>query len=180
VRAIYHLKGWNPSPVAEASFRKAAITPKEISLLAKPHREYVGDGASTLIDLNRGSKDHKDGHWLGFESIHTGVDIVLEKDQQVNSVTISALSAPNSWIFFPAAIEVYQGERPEQLKLVQQVVYEVEKPTSEVTQRFFDIPLSGHSGKHLRIVVKSRMKNPDWHASAGSNSWVFIDEILLN
>ena len=180
VRAIANLKGWTSSPIAEASFRKAAITPKEIELLAKPHREYVGIGATTLIDLNRGSKDHRDGHWLGFEAIHTGVDITLEDNQAVNSVSISALSAPNSWIFFPAAIEVYQGERPEQLELVHKAAYEVEKPTSEVTQRFFDIPLSGQSGKHLRIVIKSRMKNPDWHASAGSNSWVFLDEILLN
>ncbi|MDA0380547.1 MAG: chitobiase/beta-hexosaminidase C-terminal domain-containing protein [Bacteroidetes bacterium] len=180
VRVIARLKGWNSSPIAEASFRKAAITPKEIKLLAKPHREYVGDGATTLIDLKRGSKDHKDGRWLGFEAVHTGVDIVLENDQPLKSITLSALSAPNSWIFFPAAIEVYQGERVEQLELVHRAVYEVEKPTSEVTQQFFDLPLSGHSGKHLRIVIKSRMKNPDWHASAGSNSWVFIDEILLN
>ena len=181
VRAIANLNGWNSSTIAEASFRKAAITPKEISLLAKPHREYVSNGATTLIDLNQGSKDHKDGRWLGFEAIHTGVDIVLENDQPLNSITISALSAPNSWIFFPAAIEVYQGSSANDLELVQRKDYEVEKPTSEVTQRFFDLPLSGgHSGKQLRIVIKSRMKNPDWHTSAGSNSWIFLDEILLN
>ena len=180
IRAVSVLEGWNASGVAEASFRKSAITPKEIKLLATPHREYVGNGAQTLVDLSRGTKDHKDGNWLGFEAVHTGVDIVLDANQPLHTVTVSALSAPNSWIFFPAAIEIYQGPSTDQLALVHRASFEVEKPTSEITQRFFDLPLDGQGGQQLRIVIKSRMKNPSWHASAGSNSWVFIDEILLN
>ena len=110
--------------------------------------------------------------------MHTGAEVYFDTPQTINTLTVSALSATGSWIFFPAAIEVYEVSDEE--KLIQKSTYEAEGPGGEVKQRFFDIDLKGQSVKHLKIVVKSRMKNPQWHASPGSPSWVFMDEILFN
>jgi len=178
LRVRTYLNGWKASPEASAHFRKSSITPTSIKLIAPAHRSYQAKGAETLTDLTPGSLDHKDGEWLGFEAMHTGAEVYFDTPQTINTLTVSALSATGSWIFFPAAIEVYKVSDEE--KLIQKATYEAEGPGGEVKQRFFDLDLKGQSVKHLKIVVKSRMKNPQWHASQGSPSWVFMDEILFN
>jgi uncharacterized membrane protein len=179
LRVRSYLEGWKKSPEAAAHFRKASLTPATVKLLAPAHRSYTASGAETLIDLTHGSLDHKDGKWLGFEAMHTGAEVTFDQPQSINTISISALSATGSWIFFPAAIEVYEIT-PDGQRLLERATYEAEGPGGEVKQQFFDLNLKSQSVAHLKIVVKSRMKNPAWHASPGSPSWVFMDEILFN
>lgn len=179
LRVVSYLEGWKNSPEASAHFRKASLAPTTVKLLAPAHRSYTANDAETLVDLTPGSLDHKDGKWLGFEAMHTGAEVTFDQPQTINTVSISALSATGSWIFFPAAIEVYEIT-PDGQRLLEKATFAAEGPGGEVKQQFFDLNLKGQTVDHLKIVVKSRMKNPTWHASPGSPSWVFIDEILFN
>ena len=180
VRAITHKKGWGMSEVASADFRKSALDYKEVHLLAQPNEKYAAQGGKSLVDLKRGSTNFVDGMWLGFEGIHSGAEITLRKPEVIHSVSVGALSAPASWIFFPTAIEVYASTNGTDYKLIAKKSFEPIAPTNDISKKFFDLKIPDTQTQHFKVVVKSPLKNPDWHPNPGGKSWLFIDEIILD
>ena len=180
VRAITHMKGWGMSEVAQADFKKSALDYKQVSLLATPNEKYAAQGGNSLVDLKRGSTNFVDGMWLGFEGVHTGADITLERTEKIKSISIGALSAPASWIFFPAAVEIYSATNGKDYTLIAKKSFAPIDPTNDISKKFFDISIPETQTQHLKVVIKSPLKNPSWHPNPGGNSWVFIDEIILD
>lgn len=179
LKAITHMKGWGMSEVAQADFKKSALDFEDVSLLGIPNEKYSAQGGKSLVDLKRGSTNFVDGMWLGFEGTHTGANMTLKKSETIKSVSVGALSAPASWIFFPAAIEVYTSKNGAEFKLVGKKSYKPIAASNDISKKFFDISIPETKTKHIKVVIKSPLKNPDWHPNPGGKSWVFVDEIIL-
>ena len=173
------MKGWGMSEVAQADFKKSALDFEDVSLLGIPNEKYSAQGGKSLVDLKRGSTNFVDGMWLGFEGTHTGANMTLKKSETIKSVSVGALSAPASWIFFPAAIEVYTSKNGADFKLVGKKSYKPIAASNDISKKFFDISIPETQTKHIKVVIKSPLKNPDWHPNPGEKSWVFVDEIIL-
>ena len=58
------------------------------------------------------------------------------------------------------------------------MITEGNQEKGEVTKVFsFKAPKT--SIRYVKFEVKGTKQLPDWHPSAGGNSWVFIDEIVV-
>ena len=180
VKAVTHTQGWNLSEVNSSSFKKIAFSFNSVTLNKKPNDRYKGHGANTLFDQKRGTINFVDGNWIGYESSHFTATIQLNTEELVSSVSIGALSSPEKWIFYPTGFTIWTSDNGTDFKLVKKQKVGTEKINTLTRFRFFDVDIPPTQAKYVKVQVRSQLKNPSWHPNPGGNSWLFVDEIILN
>ncbi len=180
LKAVTYMEGWGLSAVAEADFKKSNIDYSKVELLEIPNEKYTANGGKSLVDLKRGSTNFVDGMWLGFEGKNSEAILTLSKSEKVNSMAVGTLSAPASWIFYPIGLEIFSSNNGIDYKKIAQQSYSPEEPNNDVKKKFLEISFPEVAATHLKVVVKSPLKNPEWHPNPGGKSWIFIDEIIVD
>lgn len=180
VNAMVLKEGWEPSEISTQSFKTTAVDYVDVSLNKPPHEKYRGQFGKTLVDLKRGSTNFVDGNWLGYEGSHFSTTLTLKESKEISTVSIGALSAPTSWIFYPVGLQVYISDNGKQFKQIKSMQLPKEEPNNSVSLKFFDIEIPPTQAKYVKIEIRSPLKNPSWHPNPGGKSWIFIDEIILN
>jgi uncharacterized membrane protein len=180
VKAIAVKKDWEPSFITERTFIKNNIAYTDVKLLSTPNEKYKGQKGKTLIDQKRGSLNFVDGNWLGFEGKHLNAILELKEQNTISKVSVGALSAPASWIFYPTAIIISSSKDGVNFKEIGRKNMGIESPNAEVKLTFFEMEFTPTDAKYVKLQIQSPIKNPDWHTNPGGKSWIFIDEIVLN
>ncbi|MFM2363929.1 MAG: hypothetical protein RLZZ316_2831, partial [Bacteroidota bacterium] len=107
IKAIVSVNGVEKQTLSQAFiFNKA--TAQTITLATTPSKNYPGDGAFTLVNgiwNERGLQ--KRNEFLGFSGANLDAVIEMSSLQIIKEVNVGILEAVNSWIYRPAAIEVY-------------------------------------------------------------------------
>ena len=140
--------------------------------------EYSGGGDNALVDGILGSDDYKDGRWQGFYGIDADIEIDLGKWSKVNCLDIGFLVNAHDWILRPDTIEVYSCSNGKDYTLqgIFPVATEVTREGNFVFREKIEVPLST---RLLRIVVKNPGKLPEGLPGAGYDSWIFMDEVMV-
>lgn len=188
LRASAHLKvmqtkaGWLPSPVSEKRLVKAGVRIEEADLLIPASGKYTASGARSLIDLQKGSSSFTDGKWLGYEGKHMAARLDLGKDRPVASLVISTLSRPASWIFFPTGAKIYSSLDGQSFQLLKEERWPIrDKEVADEEMSYLKVNLPENTTtRYLKVEIESPLRNPVWHPNPGGNSWIFIDEILVD
>jgi hypothetical protein len=141
---------------------------------------YSGGGDNALSDGILGSDEaYDDGHWQGY----WGQDVDAEYDfgnaTQVKTITMRFLQNTNAWILAPETIEVYSSNDGTNWKLIR---------TEHFTPDFHYYGAIVHThairnlkinSRYLRVVAKNPGKLPQWHPGKGGDSYLFVDEIVI-
>lgn len=180
LQAVVMKEGWKPSKTSTQKFKTTSVDYLDVALNKSPNEKYKAQEGKTLIDLKRGSTNFVDGAWLGYEGSHFSTILTLTENKAISSVSVGALSAPASWIFYPVGITVYTSENGKQYKRVKSMKLPKEEPSNDVSMAFFDMEIPPTKAKYVKVEIKSPLKNPSWHPNPGGNSWIFVDEIILN
>ena len=140
--------------------------------------EYSGGGDNALVDGTLGSDDYKDGRWQGFYGIDADLEIDLGKWSKVSTIDIGFLVNAHDWILRPNVVEVYGSYDGKNYTLRGSfpITTEVTHEGNFTFREKFDIPIST---RLLRIVVKNPGKLPEGLPGAGYDSWIFMDEIVV-
>jgi len=168
--------GWDPSPIVTKEYLKGGIPIAKVDLREEPSGKYQGQGAKSLMDYRKGTTSFTDGEWLGFEGKHMTVRLDLGSAKEVSSVSVSALSAPGSWIFFPKGLRI----RGESASIAEQTWPSTDQQIANAEMQFFTLSFDPVETRYLDLEVISPLQNPAWHPNPGGRSWIFIDEVLVN
>ncbi|WP_411029815.1 c-type cytochrome domain-containing protein [Spongiimicrobium sp. 3-5] len=171
---------WEPSLPSSADFLKSKVEISSISLVNNPHPKYTGKEGLTLMDLKRGSTNFVDGNWLGYERQHMTAIIELKKAYRVSNVSVGSLSVPGNWIFPPVGYTVWGSTDGTSYKKLKTVKLPKLEPSIIVERNAYDINFDPVLLKKIKILVQSPLKNPEWHQAPGGDSFIFLDEIVLN
>ena len=160
-------------------FHKGMGRLKQLNSPAGNYRpEYSGGGDNALVDGTLGSDDYQDGHWQGFYGTDADLEIDLGTWTKINSVEIGFLVNAHDWILRPNKVEIYSSYNG-----IDYTLRETFPITTEMTnegnftfRERFDIPIST---RLLRIVVKNPGKLPKGLPGAGYDSWIFMDEVVV-
>ena len=142
--------------------------------------EYSGGGDNALLDGTLGSDDYKDGHWQGFYGIDADLEIDLGSITKVNALNIGFLVNAHDWILRPDVVEVYTSNDGKNYKPFKTFNLSTDislKGNHTFRERFATPNLST---RYLRIVVKNPGKLPEGLPGAGYNSWIFMDEVMVD
>lgn len=141
--------------------------------------EYSGGGDNALVDGTLGSDDYKDGRWQGFYGIDADLEIDLGKWTKVNALNIGFLVNAHDWILRPDTVEVYTSSDGKNYRLAKTFALKTEfteKGNFVFRERFETYSLST---RYLKIVVKNPGLIPEGLPGSGYDSWVFMDEIIV-
>jgi len=180
LQAVVMKKGWKQSKISTQKFKTTSVDYLDVALNKSPNEKYKAQEGKTLVDLKRGSTNFVDGAWLGYEGSHFTTIMTLKENKEISSVSVGALSAPASWIFYPVGLTVYTSENGKQFKRVKSIKIPKEEPNNDVSLAFFDMEIPPTKAKYVKVEITSPLKNPSWHPAPGGASWIFVDEIILN
>jgi hypothetical protein len=141
---------------------------------------YSAGGDNALLDGVLGSDDsYADGHWQGYWGVDVDVEMDFGKAIDVNSVSMRFLQNTFNWILAPRIVEIYTSADGKNYKLARQHILEPDFRLSG--NRVNPVAVHGLNinTRYMRVVAKNPGKLPDWHPAKGNDSYLFVDEIVV-
>lgn len=175
VKAIAVDARGNQSKVAEAHYVRYTRD-KDLTYITKPDPQYYAGGEVGLVDNLRGKVNYRIGGWQGFTT-DCEVVIDLREKKPVTQVGAGCLEEQRAWIFYPVGMEVYVSDDGKDYKLFGKTTLNVARSEGAHIQ---DLVVKGKANaRYVKIVIKNYGKLPEWHLSAGEQSWLFVDEVWV-
>jgi hexosaminidase len=146
---------------------------------------YAGNGDKNLVDGRLGSIDFRDGNWQGFWGENIDITIDLGKSEPIMSVGANFYQYANSWIFLPKEVRIELSEDGEiWTALTPYKNTEVDLSNQKRIKYMYAITPYGlkdlPQARYIRLQAIGIGKVPKGHEAEGQDSWLFIDEIMID
>ncbi|MCG2609937.1 glycoside hydrolase family 20 protein [Flavobacterium sp. SM15] len=175
VKAAYFENGKQKSTIIEQPFFITKSTGKKISLTHLPHENYGIGGSFTLVDGMRGNMEKYGRDWIGFWGKDLEAVIDLDKKQAVSKVSLDVLTNDGSWIHYPKFVEVLVSNDGKIFQSVKKVSTEEILKSKGIVNLIFD----QQNVQYVKVIAPNAGKIPDGKPGAGSDCWLFVDEIMI-
>jgi len=173
IKAAYFENGLQKSAEIEQAFHFNKATGKAITLVQEPHESYNSGGAFTLVDGIVGNRSKFGRDWLGFSGKDLNATIDLGTATTIHQVSVSVLSNEGSWIYYPNTIEILLSNDGKEFKSVKQVLLSDIKSVNGLVVVNFE----SQSAQFIKVIATNLGKIPNGMPGAGSDAWLFVDEI---
>ncbi|MEI6681924.1 MAG: sialate O-acetylesterase [Bacteroidota bacterium] len=160
-------------------------------------QQYTG-GTNALLDGIEASEKFYDGHWQGYLGDDFDGVIDLGKPGTLDSISVSVLEDPASWIFLPVRIEISTSPDGISYAKVAEFTPSGNVQKKEPVRRTFawsscgndsgdaakGNPLPGSArplkaARYVRVFAQNIGHCPKGHPGAGEKAWLFLDEIKI-
>jgi hexosaminidase len=167
------------SPTVEQKFiaHKANFKRVEYSFPVSP--SYPGGGAWGLTDMIRGGVDHHSGRWQGFSRVDCEVTIDLGQIEQISRIMTGCLQNVPAHIFFPDSVRYALSIDGTNFTQLPSVVNTVPQYQDGVMMKDFTAEFTTTATRFVKVLAKNVGVCPPWHQAAGTEAWVFVDEIVV-
>jgi hypothetical protein len=148
-----------------------------------PAAKYAKGDLAVLTNGVRGASDFK-VHWLGWEGVDFTLNLDLGKPVATREISLSTLSDERSWILHPDRVTCSVSSDGVAFREVGTRALRGGHQGEETIHAFswtddMSDPGSFAGVRFIRFHIEGTKHLPDWHASAGGLSWVFVDEIVV-
>ena len=166
------------SRTAEATFIKK---PNDwtVKITSKYSRQYNGGGDEGLIDGIRGTVNFASGEWQGYQGQDFVATVDLQKETEINKVGGGFLQVARSWIWMPTHVEFETSTDGVNFTRVADIKTDLSPEDMESKMRDYLQAISPVKARYVRVKAYNLGKIPPWHPGAGSDAFIFVDEILL-
>jgi hypothetical protein len=176
-------EGSEVRPPGRARFARPDTLPHRavgspVTLAVEPNPRYADIDPSVLTDGQVGTRDFTDGRWLGFQGRVLDAVVDLGTPQVVRRVGLACMQNQAPWIFLPRSVEVSVSSDGEHWQAVSRRDLPVER-SDEIRAEVIVLPVDSGPIRHVRVLADPVDPLPDWHPGAGSPSWIFADEIVV-
>lgn len=173
-----HPKTLVESVVGKASFYKRNSN-RKVQYNYPYHNQYTAGGDLGLVDLMRGGSDFRTGAWQGFQGQDLVITVALDSIEEISSLSAGFLQDINSWIWMPTEVEFLYSMDGEQFHSIKKLGHEVSSEEYGVFTTEIGCTLSPRKAKYIQLKAKQYGTIPDWHLGKGGQSFIFIDEIII-
>ncbi len=173
IKAKSFKAGFLPSEAIVVEIIGARSHPFDSIAVAPVPQKYPANGWKTLCDNHLGDEKFQK-NWLGFEAKAVELQLFFAKKYPISNISIGLLRQQPSWIFLPAAIEVYDKKG----KMLLRQTLPIEATELPSDQKIVNIEMPSHRHKSLKIKLIALPTLPEWHPGAGNNGWIFLDEVM--
>nr|WP_319267747.1 family 20 glycosylhydrolase [uncultured Draconibacterium sp.] len=139
---------------------------------------YESTGEYALVNGIKGTKNHADGNWKGFNGNDFVGTVDLGDETEFSSVKVGVLQNIGAWIFYPSQMVVEGSDDGTTFKKIGSVKNKVS--TADGERQIQELVVNKKaSARYLRVTVKNLGVCPKGHAGAGDPAWLFVDEIIV-
>ena len=180
IKAKAFKPGWISSDLMENRFFKAGLQPDSVTNILPPDAQYRGEGAQTLIDLVKAEVNNtRSGKWLGYRNNKMETLFIFNRPVIVSTVTLSTLIDIGGYIMPPTTIEVWGGDEPNNLKLLNRLRPQQATKAQPAYLHPFECSFKPVEIKYLKLIAVPLPKLPPWHPGKGDKGWIFVDEVFI-
>ncbi|MBV9216145.1 MAG: GH92 family glycosyl hydrolase [Acidobacteria bacterium] len=167
------------SQIAEATYN---IIPNDwtVKIDSKYNRQYTGGGPEGLIDGIRGTTSLASGEWQGYQGQDFVATIDLQRQTQVSKVGGGFLQVARSWIWMPTHIEFEASIDGVNFTRVADIKTDIDPTDMNEQTRDYVQSITPVNARYIRVHAYNLGTIPAWHPGAGSQAFIFVDEILIN
>jgi uncharacterized membrane protein len=181
LQAIACKQGWFCSKLFESVVFVEGKKALQAELLSPPDKQYLGEGAASLLDGRKGFADNfREPSWLGYRDnvFAAGFDFG-SNPLFLKKLVLSYGDNLGSYIFPPTEVEVWGGKSNGDLRLLK--TEKVEQPSGYRPQHTGAIAITINESKYnyYKVVAKPVSKLPPWHGGKGQKGWFFVDEVFF-
>ena len=179
VKAIAIDGSGSSSLVATANYLKIPHN-WSIRLISKYSSQYPGGGDLALIDGIRGTANWSGGVWQGYQGQDFVAVIDLGKTETISRVGAGFLQDIGAWIWMPRQVDFEVFADGQSFAHVVTIPSDVPENNYNVVIKDFVKTIGPQKARYIRIRAHNYGKVPSWHAGAGGDAWIFVDEIIIN
>jgi putative alpha-1,2-mannosidase len=151
-----------------------------VKLFSTYNRQYTGGGEQGLIDGIRGTTNFASGEWQGYQAQDFVAVIDLQREMEIKSVGGGFLQVARSWIWMPTKIEFEVSNDNVNFTKIAELKTDVAPEDMEHKIRDYKTRISTPvRARYLRVKAANFGKIPAWHPGAGSDAFIFVDEIFI-
>jgi len=164
-----------PAVLKEYDAHKGLSALKELK--DPPNEKYNAGGPEALTNGLKGPDDNYGGdEWLGFLGKDLEATLDLNSVQKVHQVEMRFYNSPGQWIYPPRGFRIFAGNDINHLQQIQFTLETTEMgKISKSTLRLNE----GVEAQYIRVVADRFGIIPDGAQGAGSEAWLFCDEIIV-
>lgn len=166
------------SSVAEATFYKRPNN-WSVRIVSPYSSQYTGGGDDAIVDGLRGTPNFASGEWQGYQGRTFEAVIDLKKETVVREVGGSFLQVVRSWIWMPDRIEFDVSTDGVNFMRVAEIEPGFPQQEMEPVMQEFATTVTPTRVRYVRVRAHNIGKIPSWHAGAGGDPWIFVDEIFI-
>ena len=142
---------------------------------------YTAGGEKGLVDGKLGTFDFRDGNWQGFLRDDVNISVKFKSLTVSNEIRINFYQYNNSWIFIPIEVAVQHSIDGVTWNSFGSATATISDPKKrgKFIEEVIVISEEVLEFNYLRVFVKNLGTVPNWHEAAGSDAWIFMDEIQV-
>lgn len=150
-----------------------------VKILSKYNRQYTGGGDVGLIDGIRGNLNFASGEWQGYQNQDFVAVIDLQKETAIKKVGGGFLQDARPWIWMPTRIEFEVSDDGENFTKVADIKTDVAATDMKPQIKDYAQKIAPIKARFVRVHADNLGKIPAWHPGAGSDAFIFVDEIFI-
>lgn len=160
------------------NFSKSSMKP--ITANQPVNKQYMFEGAPTLVDGLKGNGNYKTGRWIAFFKNDMDITIDLQQPTEISSVAISTCVEKGDWVFDARGFSVEVSEDGKTFTKVASETYPAMKETDKNGIYDHQLTFTPVTTQYLKVIALSESKIPAWHGGKGNPAFLFVDEITVN
>ena len=144
------------------------------------NKQYMFQGAPTLVDGLKGNGNYKTGRWIAFNTNDMDVTIDLQKPTEISSVDISTCVEKGDWIMDARGLTIEVSDDGKSFTKVVSTEYPAMKENDRNGIYEHNLSFAPVKTRYVRVIAPSEKSLPNWHGGKGKPAFLFVDEITVN
>ena len=154
---------------------------RKIELHSRYNPQYSAGGDDGIIDGLRGATNWKAGGWQGYQGEPFEAVVELLEPRSVSAVGAGFCQDARSWIWMPRCVDFYVSMDKSDWHHLGRVDNDVDPQDYEIQIKDMKLALDKpQTVKYIKVVATQFGTIPEWHPGAGGESFIFVDEILID
>ncbi|MCK0156435.1 family 20 glycosylhydrolase [Cellulophaga sp. F20128] len=153
------------------NYHKAAG--KKVSYKEQYHKSYQGAKEVGMVNVLRGSKHFHDGQWQAWLGNNMEVVIDMENDTEISKISVGAMEAQGSGIYFPTKVEAFVSKDGKKYTSVGAIT-RAYVSNGDTELKDFEISFEASQNRYVKVIATNLGSAPN-----GGGSWLFVDEIVV-
>ena len=152
---------------------------KKVNYKNPYNASYIGSGTNTLTNGILGSdNDFRDGQWQGFFGTDVEIVLDLEKEIEFSEIKTSFFQYNLSWIVIPKEVEILVSNNGKDFTKHDKKYFDTNPMQEDKFKKDFRFNKKNNA-RFIKLIARNFGKLPKTHPAAGSDCWIFIDELII-
>jgi len=125
-------------------------------------------------------ENFRDGYYQGFSGTDFEVIIDLGETTPFSNIQTTFFQYYLSWIVLPTSVSYAISDDGENFEEIETITNKIPLMKEGKFKHTFNFEKENTKAKYLKVSAKTVGKLPQEHPAAGSDAWIFVDEIIIH